>query len=258
MQRRHFLAISGLTAMTSLKSHAVEQEEASIARDYIELRRYRVVSSKKLEALIQHLATAAIPAWGRLGIKPVGVFTVQGAPLDLYVLLPHPTCESATTSSMKLLEDETYLNAAGALLNAPKKDRLYQRIESSLLVGFDGFPKVKTPASGPDRIFQLRIYESHNELYHKKKVHMFNEGGELDVFRKTGLNPVFFGRAVIGDRLPNLTYMLGFDNQDAKDKAWKTFLSHPDWLSLKDNPRYKGTVSNITDLTLKPVECSQI
>ncbi|MCF7957940.1 MAG: NIPSNAP family protein [Phycisphaerae bacterium] len=258
MQRRHFLAVSGLAALTSLKKHATAQQNTPVNPDYIELQQYRVLSSKKLEQLIAYLRDAAIPAWNRLNISPVGVFTIQDAPLDLYVLLPHKTPESATTASMKLLDDEIYLKAAAPLLNAPKQEPVYQRVKSSLLVGFDGFPKVKTPAKGPDRTFQLRIYESHNTLFHKKKVHMFNQGGELDIFKKTGLDPVFFGRAVIGEKLPNLTYMLGFDNQDAKDKAWKAFLAHPDWHKLSRDPFYKDTVSQITNLILNPVDCSQI
>lgn len=258
MQRRHFLALSGLAAVTSLGSHAKGRGNVPAERDYIEMRRYKVVSSKKMKQLIDYLRDAAIPAWNRLGIEPVGVFTIHGSPFELYVLLPHKKPESATTASMKLLEDKIYLEEAETLINAPQKDFVYQRIESSLLVGFDGFPTVKIPAKGADRIFQLRIYESHNELFHKKKVHMFNKGGELEIFKKTGLNGVFFGRAVIGDKLPNLTYMLGFDNQDAMNKAWKKFLSHPEWHKLRSDPFYKDTVSYITNLVLNPVECSQI
>jgi hypothetical protein len=49
---------------------------------------------------------------------------------------------------------------------------------------------------------------------------MFNEGGEIAIFRRTGLAPVFFGEALVGSKIPNLTYMLGFDDMEALEKGW--------------------------------------
>ena len=57
------------------------------------------------------------------------------------------------------------------------------------------------------RILELRIYESHSTKAGQKKIEMFNEGGEIAIFRKTGLRPVFFGETLIGPLMPNLTYM---------------------------------------------------
>ena len=52
------------------------------------------------------------------------------------------------------------------------------------------------------------------------KLQMFGELGELAIFRRTGLRPVFFGDNVIGDRLPSFTYMLTFDDMAAREKNW--------------------------------------
>ena len=41
------------------------------------------------------------------------------------------------------------------------------------------------------RLFNLRIYESHNERAAATKIHMF-ENGEIEIFKKVGLTPVFF------------------------------------------------------------------
>ena len=40
----------------------------------------------------------------------------------------------------------------------------------------------------------------------KKKIEMFNEVGEIAIFKKTGLQPVFFGETIIGPKLPNHFY----------------------------------------------------
>jgi hypothetical protein len=178
--------------------------------------------------------------------------------LDLYVLLVHKSLESVVAASTVIGSDPDYRKAAASVLNAPKSDPTYERIESSLMVAFDAIPKLELPTNKQSRIFQLRVYESHNSLAGKKKVEMFNTGGEIAVFRKCGMNPVFFGESLIGAKLPNLTYMLGFDDMDAKQKAWDTFRVDPEWKKLKANPYYKDTVSNITNIMLRPASCSQI
>jgi len=92
----------------------------------------------------------------------------------------------------------------------------------------------------------------------KKKVEMFNTGGEIAIFRHTGLDPVFFGQSLVGTRLPNLTYMLGFDDMDSKEKSWDRFRNDPGWKKLKAEPYYKDTVSKVTNILLRPALCSQI
>jgi len=87
---------------------------------------------------------------------------------------------------------------------------------------------------------------------------MFNEGGEIAIFKKTGLQPVFFGETLIGPKLPNLTYMLVFDDMVTRDEKWDTFRRDPEWKKLSANPTYKDTVSNITDIILQPARYSQI
>ena len=87
---------------------------------------------------------------------------------------------------------------------------------------------------------------------------LFEAGGEIEIFQRVGLAPVFFGEALIGTKLPNLTYMLGFDNREASDTAWDVFRADPAWIKLKAVQKYKETVSNITNIYLTPAACSQI
>jgi len=107
------------------------------------------------------------------------------------------------------------------------------------------------------RIFELRRYESHNLKAGKLKVEMFNEG-EIDIFRKTGMTPVFFGETLIGDHMPNLLYMLTFKDMAERDAAWDRFRVHPDWKKMSAMERYRGTVSNISDTILRPESFSQV
>jgi hypothetical protein len=106
---------------------------------------------------------------------------------------------------------------------------------------------------------QLRIYESHSEMAGAKKVEMFNRG-EIGIFKRVGLTPVFFGETILGQRRPNLTYLLVFDDKAALDKAWNAFRGDPEWAKLKAIPEYadKRIVSKITNILLVPASCSQI
>ena len=209
--------------------------------------------------LDKFLSQAAVPAWNRLGIKPVGVFAHADPQVaDLYVLLPHDSIESFVTATERLWGDAEFVKAAGDALDTPKNAPIYTRIETTLLLAFEGAPKVEVPTKAPTRVFQLRIYESHCDERARRKIAMFNQGGELALFRKVGMNPVFFGQRLAGTRMPNLTYMLGFDDETAQKAAWRKFLAHPEWKKLRTDPQYRDTVSKITNILLKPSPCSQI
>jgi len=260
MKRRDFLAATCLAGFAPLsEAGRADNRSAKSQREYYELRHYRIQSQDKQKLVLDFLKAAAIPALNRIHIAPVGVFTIlEGDNPDLYVLLPYESLESVVTASSLIVSDAEYQKAGAKLLNAPKSDAAYERIESSLMLAFEAISKLERPTKKQSRIFQLRIYESHNSLAGKKKVEMFNTGGEIAIFRHTGLNPVFFGRSLVGTRLPNLTYMLGFDDMNSKEKSWDRFRNDPGWKKLKAEPYYKDTVSKVTNILLRPALCSQI
>jgi hypothetical protein len=260
MRRREFVAAACLGGLAPLGRVALAGQRGEVAnREYYQLIHYRLASAAKQELLSNFLGDAAIPALGRMGAGPVGVFQmIEGDDPSMYVLVAHRSVESAVTVVDRLKDDAEFVAAGGAFLDAPPSDPAYERMESSLLIAFEGVPKLEIPSKEESRVFQLRIYESYNVERALKKVEMFNTGGELEIFRRVGLPPVFFGEALIGTKLPNLTYMLGFDNLEAKEEGWKAFLRDPAWLELKADPAYKDTVSNITNILLRPAACSQI
>lgn len=262
MQRREFLATSllgsvGVVMAADELTHGLEQSDDK--KQLLELRRYQIATVEKRNRLEKFFAEVAIPVWNDLGVKPVGVFRhLEGDDPSLFVLLPHDSCASVVREMTALLADSRAQTAGREVLQDAFEDPVYQRVESSLLLAFDGVPRVEVPTTAESRIFQLRIYESHNLTKHVKKVEMFNTGGELEIFRRVKMNPVFFGQALIGSKLPNLTYMLGFDSQEALDQAWAAFRNDPQWIELRDKPEYAQTVSNITNILLRPSPVSQI
>jgi len=270
MQRREFLAASGAAALGMIASRAARGQESGADRMLIELRTYHFASADKQQAFEQFLASVAIPAFNRAGVEPVGVFkllekdnprtrlTTEAA--DLWVLLPYKSTDSLIHLEDRMAADESYQKAGESIITSPMSDPAYSRYESTLLYSFPDFPQVQVPNRSPDRLLQLRRYESPNRERAIKKQYMFNEGGELAVFKRSGMTGVFFGEALIGPRLPNLIYMLSFENDAAQKKGWSAFGKDPQWKSLSGDPAYKDTVNQpaIMNLLLRPATGSQI
>jgi hypothetical protein len=267
IDRRSFLAgsVAAAAAVTMTDSPAVAEEKTT-AQEYYELRAYRIKNADKQKIVRDYLAKALVPALNKLGIDRVGVFDVMkkkekdAEDLTLWALIPYKTLDAMTQLNGKLAVDKAYQAAAAAFLAGPVKDLPYTRIESWLMKAFNGIPVIEMPAetkAGKDRIFELRVYESHNEDAARRKVHMFNNG-ETQVMRDTKLAPVFFGETLVGDNVPNLTYMLSAPDMESHKAHWKAFFVHPDWKRMKVMKLYRGTVSKIYNYFLKPLKCSQI
>jgi hypothetical protein len=155
--------------------------------------------------------------------------------------------------------DTDYQKSGAAYLNAPATEPAYERIESSLLKAFAHMPKMDLPGTGA-RIFELRQYQSATETAGKKKIEMFNDQGEIDIFKRLGFKPVFFGETLIGPLRPNLTYMVTFDDMAAHDSHWKAFVDDAEWKKISVVPGYADAllVSKITSTMLTPASYSQI
>ena len=86
------------------------------------------------------------------------------------------------------------------------------------------------------------------------------EDGEIAIFRRLGMKVVFFGSAFAGANLPNLTYMLGYDDLAHRDKVWKAFGADPEWQKMRVLPGLSDAevVSNISSILLRPLPFSPV
>ena len=237
------------------------QETAGKPREYYELRKYHMQSGPETKLTESYVSGALIPALNRMGMSPIGAFNLSIGPETptLYVLIPSTSVEALVTADLHLAQDKAFMQAAEPFWNAPATAPPYVRIESSLMVAFEGWPKLTPPSSRGKRVFQLRTYESPTNQDHVRKVEMFHNG-EFEIFQKAGFGQVFYGDSLIGPRLPNLTYMLTFGDIGEMNAKWAAFGSDPDWKKLSASPRYafEQIVSNITNLILTPTDFSQI
>ena len=264
INRRNFLTTSAaLVAVAGTKNVVrAEGDESGKKQEYYEFRVYKTKDTNKKKMVESYLEKALIPALGRMNINRIGVFTNRDSLDDnsVYVLIPYSTLEIFAAVNPKLLKDKEYYLASKEHFAALKDDPVFTRINSRFFKAFKGMPVIEMPkqtAGNKSRMFELRIYESHTEEKAALKVNMFNSG-EIQIMRDTEMAPVFFGEALIGDDVPNLTYMLSASDQEAHEAHWSKFGDHPEWKRMREMPKYKGTVSNITNFFLIPTTYSQI
>jgi len=264
LQRRRFLASALATSALAVTGKSGAQPTAGKPREYYELRKYYMQSGPQTKLTESYLSGALIPALNRLGMSPIGAFNLSIGPETptLYVLIPSTSVEALVTADLSLAKDQQFMQAAEPFWAATAKEPPYIRIESTLLIAFEGWPKITPPASTAQhakRIFQLRSYESPTNQDHVRKVEMFHSG-EFEIFQKSGFAQVFYGDALIGPRLPHLTYMLSFGDLTEMDAKWEVFRNDPNWKKLSADPKYafEPIVSNITNLILTPTGFSQI
>jgi hypothetical protein len=264
LQRRQFLSSSLAAAAVALNPGSSQGQAGGKTREYYELRKYQLASGPQTKLLQSYLADALIPALNRLGFSPVGVFTLDIGPETptTYLLIPSTSLESLVSVESRLAKDDEFMKAAAPFWAAPAAAPAFVRIESSLMIAFEGWPRLVVPpvtAQHGKRVFQLRTYESPSHKDHQVKVEMFHSG-EFDIFQKAGFWNVFFGDTLIGPRLPQLTYMISFPDISEIDTKWNAFRTDPDWVKLSAQPKYssEAIVSNITNLILRPATFSQI
>ena len=172
------------------------------AGEFYELKTYSLKAAKQ-PVLDEYLGKAYIPALKKLGIGPVGVFTENGSndTVFVYVLTVLSSPSEIAELPAKLAADADYKKAAASYLEAKAADPVYDRIETSISAAIEGMPHIAKTDTTKPRIINLRIYESHNERAHAKKVEMFNTA-ELPIFRKDGLTPLLFGSTIAGSKTP--------------------------------------------------------
>lgn len=258
MTRRKFIpAAAGAAAAGSL---AADRPGNAI----IELRRIQLRNSpdNQRQRVTEFLDKHALPAYQKAGAGPAGFFVSSIAPDGpfLLTLVSYPSLAAMEQTRDRIAADAVYQKALESFNGQPGLN--YQRIDSSLLRAFDGFPAVvppPNPGKRPARLFEVRMYESNNLTTLRRKIKMFNEG-EAAIFKRLGMQPVFFGETIVGARQPNLVYMLSYEDLAARDKAWRAFGGDPEWKKLREMPGYSDAeiVSNISNYLVTPLPFSPI
>jgi hypothetical protein len=230
---------------------------------YYELKIYRLKDPGKNAIFDKYLKEAYIPAMHKAGIPAIGVFKPVESDTAfgkmVYVFVPYENMDQYDQVLTKLESDPVYQQAGKDFLDAPFNDAPFTRYESVFMKAFKNMPKYQVPSfSTPrgERIYELRSYESWTEVKATKKIHMFNEGGEMAIFEKIGSNAVFYGQVLFGSLKPRLMYMTTYANMQSQKEHWAAFSKHPDWTALRTKEEYANTVIRPNAYLLHPTDYS--
>jgi NIPSNAP len=230
---------------------------------YLELATWHFHNSHEgqVTRVAEYLQNGLQPALSRAGARLAGAFSnVVGGDGPYYITV----CEFSSLGAMetvisKLETDEQLQHEMQKLDNGPGLP--FVRVETSLLRTFGMAPDSsrKTSENVPARIFELRRYESQTFNTLRRKISMFT-GGEMQIFQRLGMRPVFFGVTIVGPRQPNLVYMLSYDDLADREKLWRAFGNSPEWKKMSARPDMTDAeiVSNITNVILQPLPFSAI
>jgi NIPSNAP len=260
VKRRNLLAGLAASALTAFEGRAA----TNTPRMFLEIKTWKLHNSQEDQGsrVSDFLDGGLFPTLTRAGAKPVAALANLIAPEGpFYVtVVQYPSLAAMQDVLEKCAADEVYQQAEqklGAGIGLP-----FVRIESSLLHCFHTFPEARIPEGGaarPPRIFELRTYESQTLTTLQRKITMFN-GGEIGIFERLKMQPVFFGECIVGTRQPCLTYMLSFDDLAARETLWREFGADPAWKRLSGPPEFKDAqiVANISNVILRPLAFSPL
>ena len=220
------------------------------ARDYYLIQVYHCSTAKQIANIDAFLKNTFLPYIHENGIQKVGVF----APLDndtardkrLYVWVPFKNIQKLDELDQKIEALDPMGNAAIIHLESADSSLPYTRIEKIITRAFKFQPQYVTKSTltkSSSRVYEYRSYESPTEAMHLKKVHMFNEGGEVTLFESLNFNAIFYSKVIAGSSMPNLIYMTSFNNIEDRNAHWKSFGEAPLWKKISAAPEYLNTVN---------------
>ncbi|MFN5479938.1 MAG: NIPSNAP family protein [Chitinophagaceae bacterium] len=251
-------------AFLLLFSFLCTQAQRGARKHFYELKVFEYTTEAQEQVIDQFLGAAYIPFMKKQGVGPIGAFSSRGNDTSrvkrIFVIVPYDDIRKISILNRQLMGDAEANAAATNYFNASSEQPAYDRIVTSILEGFRLAPTLQIPSltsSINDKVYELRSYESASEKKYWKKVEMFNEGGEIEIFSRLQFNPIFYAEVISGPTMPNLVYMTSFENMDARNAHWQAFRDDPQWKALLAMKEYDKTVSKNVTLFLKAKSYSQ-
>ncbi len=219
-------------------------------REYYITQVYHCTSTGQLDKIDGYLKNIYLPHLHQQGITNVGVFepitndTAKDKSIMVWIPL---TCLDQLDGLDQQKEAIDPLKENSLLSLVSSNGVLpYNRLETTISKSFKYLPQFQKTTSfqkSPENIYEFRSYESADESLFLKKVHMFDEGKEIELFNTLNFNALFYSKVIAGDRMPNLLYITRFSNLADREVHWKIFEDNPYWKQMSQLPEYLNTVS---------------
>jgi hypothetical protein len=251
MNRRTF--ISALAAGSSGGIITAQTATPGSTTRFYLLQQFYLKNGTQGARLAEYLKDGLLPAASRLGVpgpKIVLEALVAAHMPQVAVITGYTSVEQLESTSAKLRAD-TALSAALAKWESGEEPP-YEHRSETLLEATSYSPEILAPAQPPKapRIFELRMYHSPSEGQ-LKALHERFAGPEIQIFRRCGVHPVLYSSTRIGPMMPNLVYLIPFDDLAAREKAWAAFGADPEWVKVRAESIAKsGQISSVIQISL--------
>lgn len=263
--RRSFLLKSGTAAALASAAALTDssplnaQEQGASAPPYFEIVtfRYHFVQGERLVSWMEKRATPLLQKH-KFGV--VGFFMVEVGPHvpALIEILTYPSLAEREVVRARLVSDSDW----GAAVTELEKDGPpYYRRDSALLRATSFSPLLKASAAGDPahKIYELRFYEASTQ----RQLNFMHDRfypGEIEVFHQCGIDPILYGDIVIGPNMPCMVYLIPFESEAHREKAWAAFRAHPDWQKIAGEWMQKAgeLARNISSTILVPTAFSAL
>ncbi|MDO4568916.1 MAG: NIPSNAP family protein [Planctomycetia bacterium] len=268
MDRRKFIVAGAIAAggALSTSARANGKNGTNSGREYVQIETFFAPNEEKCQKLCEKLDAALISSLNQKGFEKAGVFCVRNDLHEGDKRFPEAyrnavfvVFSTQIFDNLERLHEMWHTDRSFDAIQTGTADALFENQMSSLLRAFPGCPRLAVPTLDPERVLQLRCYASPTPNRNRAKRNMFDIRGELDLFRRCGMPPVFFGETLYGGiGAPSLHYMLSFENNEARVASWKKFVQSEEWIQMRDEPEFHDTATKVTNLFLRPSKHSQI
>ena len=232
---------------------------------YFQLKIYHYSNARQENVLDSFIKNDFMPYLRKSGIKNIGIFKAiandTAVDKQMYIFIPFKSLKQWEKYMIDAKINDPAIKSNSEYANAANDDPYFSRVETIFLQAFKFMPElIASRLSSPknERVYELRSYESGSDKLYRNKVHMFNEGGEIDLFARLGFNAVFYGDVIFGAKMPNLMYMTSFENKKARDEHWAAFVNDPVWKTLSAKKEYQKNISKIEITFLRSTEYSEL
>lgn len=246
MMRRSFLQAVGAAGVAGANAETV----AARTR-YYTLESVPMQNGDQVARAHGFMSHAFVPSARTFHTGPIILLEALVAPHmpQLLVIVGFTSASDALSLYPRLHRQQGYSAAVEKWESGPNPP--YERTASTLLEAADYSPEI--PASEPrkqPRVFELRTY--HSPTWRQlDALHQRFAGREVPIFHRNGIHPLFYTSTVFGDNLPNLTYLIPFDDLAAREKAWTAFGADPEWTRVrKESVARDGEIAAIIQISL--------
>lgn len=214
------------------------------------LESFKLKAGTQLPRLHEHFGKTLLPKLEGFWSGPKIFLEALVAPHmpQLLVVYGFSSLEEMWSVHTKVIADADLAKSFEALESGPEPS--FEALDTALVEAAPYSPEIAPAAPNKARIFELRVY--HSPTYRQLgALHGRFSGPEIKIFHRVGIRPILYSSTLIGQNIPNLTYLIPFDSLAAREAAWNAFAADPEWVKVrKESIDKHGQISSVQNISL--------